>query len=147
MKDSRVASQKWMRTDLIDGGAPAGINILPGDEGCRTTRIRIRITTRHGKRRTNPSGIDIEEFRFSRILLRKNDNLGTNRPFSREMSSRVGRFGEEGIRFEIFCISPIDAVVLWLSRQELELSGQSRSRRRAIVDSRGRKCRLSVVRS
>ena len=80
--------------------------------------------TRQGKRRTNPSGIDIDEFPFSRIRRRRNDNLGSIRPFSREKSSRDGRLGEEGIRFVIFCTSPMDADVSCVS---LEVVGAFRS--------------------
>jgi len=84
----------------------------------------MRIMTRHGKRRTNPSGIDIDELPFRRIRRRRNDNLGSNRPFSREKSSRDGRLGEEGIRFVIFCTSPMDADVSCVS---LEVVGAFRS--------------------
>lgn len=94
---------------LISGGAPAGINILPGEDGCRTTRTSIKIITISGNKSTTPNGIDIFELPFKRILLLKNANLGKIRSFRRLISSRDGRLGEEGIRFANFCTSPIDA--------------------------------------
>lgn len=56
---------------LIEGGAPAGSNMPPGLEGCRTTRTRIRTMTMHGNNRTATSGIEIFEFPLNLILLRK----------------------------------------------------------------------------
>jgi hypothetical protein len=44
------------------GGAPAGINILPGFDGCLTNNTRMRITTMSGKRITTPSGTEMLEF-------------------------------------------------------------------------------------
>lgn len=52
----------------------------------------------HGKRRTKPSGIDMDELPFIRIRRRKNDNRGKPRPFSFLKSSRDGMLGVEGIR-------------------------------------------------
>lgn len=88
---------------------PAGINIRPGEEGCLTKRSRIRTITRHGNSKTKPSGIEMEEFPFSRIRRRKNANLGTARPFSRETSSTDGSTGEEGRRFTIRWMKPMGA--------------------------------------
>src|SRR3954469_8030586 len=39
-------------TYLMLGGEPAGINILPGEEGCLTNSTKMRIITMHGKRMT-----------------------------------------------------------------------------------------------
>ena len=94
------------RTNLIDGGVPAGTRSPPEEEGCRRKRTRIRTITRHGNRRTKPKGIEIDEFPLSRILRLKKANLGSTRPFSRGGSSR-GRVGAEGSRFEIRCMNPI----------------------------------------
>lgn len=47
---------------LIDGGAPAGINILPGEAGCLTNSTRMRMTTMHGKMMTTPRGTETLEF-------------------------------------------------------------------------------------
>ena len=98
-----------IQTYRIDGGAPAGIRILPGDDGCRTTRTRIKIITMHGKRRTAPRGMEIEELPFNRIRRLKNANLGDILSFCRDRSSGEGRLGEEGIRFRRFFTRPIDA--------------------------------------
>lgn len=65
--------------------------------------------TMHGKRRTAPRGMEIEELPFSRIRRRKNANLGAIRSFCRDRSSREGKLGEEGIRFMRFFTRPIDA--------------------------------------
>ena len=70
------------QTYRMVGGEPAGTSMWPGDEGCLTTRMRIKITTMVGKRRTNPSGIDIEELPFSRMRRRKKDNLDNGLDFS-----------------------------------------------------------------
>ena len=92
---------------LMDGGAPAGINSRPGEDGCLTKMMRISRTTRHGNSKTNPNGIEIEEFPFSRIRRRKKDNWGSNRPLSLLRSSSAGRLGEDGIRFASPCKNPI----------------------------------------
>jgi len=100
---------------LIEGGAPAGNNMPPGLEGCRTTRTNINTITMQGNKSTAPRGIDILEFPRRRILLRKNASLGEIRSLCRERSpsdgsfSRDGRFGEEGIRLAMFCTIPISA--------------------------------------
>jgi len=54
------------------GGAPAGMKIVPGEEGCTTMSINISIITIHGNRSTKPKGIDIFELPFSRIRRLKN---------------------------------------------------------------------------
>ena len=77
----------------------------------------MTIMTMHGKRSTVPNGTEILEFPFKRILLRKKANLGVIRSFWREKSLRVGsfssegRFGDEGIRFAMFCTKPMGAEV------------------------------------
>lgn len=86
------------RTNLIEGGVPAGMRIPPGEAGCRTKSSRIRTITRHGNSKTNPRGIEIEELPFNRILRLKKANLDRLRPFSRDESSR-GRLGVEGSHF------------------------------------------------
>lgn len=63
--------------------------------------MNIKIMTMQGKRRTTPSGIEMDEFPFSRILRLSTDSLGANLSFCRDKSSKVGRFGEEGIRLTI----------------------------------------------
>jgi hypothetical protein len=63
--------------------------------------MRINTTTRLGKRSKNPRGIDIEEFPFNLMRLRKNDNLGEARAFSFFQSSVVGTCGTVGTRFHI----------------------------------------------
>lgn len=86
------------------------MRIPPGDAGCRTKRSKTKTITRQGKRSTNPSGIEIDELPFSRILRLKKANLETLRPFSRDESSR-GRLGEEGSHFEMRCFKPIGASI------------------------------------
>ena len=101
----------------IIGGAPAGISIPPGVDGCRTTRTKINIITIQGNKSTAPSGMDIFEFPFKRIRRRKKASPGDIRSFCRERSpkegsfSREGRFGDEGILFAIFCTNPIYAAI------------------------------------
>lgn len=96
------ASSSVFSPHLISGGAPAGINILPGEDGCRTMRTSINIITRRGNKSTAPSGIDIFELPFKRIRLLKKANLGKIRSFRRLISSKDGRLGDEGIRFAKF---------------------------------------------
>lgn len=86
------------KTNLIDGGVPAGIKMPPEDEGCRTNNRRIRIITRQGNSNTNPKGMATDEFPFNRILRLKKASRGEVWPFSRGRSSR-GRLGAEGTHF------------------------------------------------
>ena len=100
---SLSAKTRWRVTDtkayLIEGGAPAGSNIRPGDDGCLTKRMRISTKTMHGKSSTNPRGMEIEEFPFNLIRRRKNDNRGRTLLFSFRKSSRDGKLGDDGIFF------------------------------------------------
>ena len=57
---------------LIAGGAPAGMKMVPGDDGCIRTSIKIRIITMHGNKITKPNGMDILELPFNRMRLLKN---------------------------------------------------------------------------
>lgn len=66
-------------TYLIAGGAPAGINILPGDAGCLTKSTSMRITTIQGKSTTTPNGTDMLEFPLSLRGLRKKARREANR--------------------------------------------------------------------
>jgi hypothetical protein len=91
----------------MDGGAPEGMRMRPGEDGCLTKRKRMNTTTMHGNRSTKPSGIEMDEFPFSRIRRRKNDNRGKVRPFSFLKSSRDGMFGVEGIRLTSPCTKPM----------------------------------------
>jgi len=54
-----------LNTNLTAGGAPAGINILPGEVGCLTNNVKMRTTTMQGKRMTTPSGTEMLELPFS----------------------------------------------------------------------------------
>ena len=76
----------------MDGGDPAGTSILPGDDGCLITSMRMRTTTMAGNRRTNPSGTEMEELPFSRMRRRKNDNLDPGLAFSdfSDLKSSIG---------------------------------------------------------
>ncbi len=73
-------------------------------------RTSIKIITRSGNKSTAPNGMDIDEFPFKRMRLLKNPNLGSKRSCCRDISSREGRLGGEGIRFAKLCINPMDAV-------------------------------------
>ena len=53
------------------GGAPAGINILPGDAGCLTKSTSIRMTTMPGKSTTTPKGTEMLELPLNLRGLRK----------------------------------------------------------------------------
>lgn len=88
---------------LIDGGAPAGTNIPPDDEGCRTTRTSISISTMQGNKSTNPKGIEMRELSLRRMRRRKKA-MERGDIFSAlfEMPLRVGMFCVEGIRFLTF---------------------------------------------
>jgi hypothetical protein len=61
----------------------------------------------HGNSRTNPNGIEIDEFPFNRIRLRKKDNAGSAWAFSLLKSSAGGGFSEEGIRLTRPCTKPM----------------------------------------
>jgi hypothetical protein len=93
----------------MEGGAPAGIRIRPGEDGCLMTRRRMRRMTRHGNNKTKPKGIEIEEFPLNLIRRLKNANFGITRPFSLGVSSRGGMMGAAGIRFARRFMNPIAA--------------------------------------
>lgn len=65
---------------LIAGGAPAGISILPGEFGCLTKRMRIRMTTMRGNNMTTPSGMEMAELPLKRSGLRKKARREYRRP-------------------------------------------------------------------
>lgn len=98
-------------TYRIDGGAPAGTNILPGEDGCLTTSIKMINTTMLGKSRTKPNGIEIEEFPFIFMRLLKNDNLDRGVLLSFFQSSSVGALGVEGKRLSKLWTRPLPAAV------------------------------------
>jgi hypothetical protein len=58
---------------LIVGGAPAGMNMRPGDEGCCRNRTHIMIMTRHGNSSTRPSGTEMVESFFNLMRRLKKD--------------------------------------------------------------------------
>jgi hypothetical protein len=95
----------------MDGGAPEGIKMRPGDDGCLTKRKSIKVTTMHGNSRTKPSGIEMDELPLMRIRRRKKDNRGRPRPFSPLKSSRDGIFGVEGILFISPCTKPMAEIL------------------------------------
>ena len=64
------------------GGAPASIIGPPGEALCFATSTIIKIMTRSGNSNTTPSGTDILELPFKRILLLKKANVGVKRSFS-----------------------------------------------------------------
>ena len=99
-------------TYLMAGGAPAGIKICPGDEGCRTMITSINIITIRGNNSTSPNGIEIFEFPFKRIRLLKKPRCGAPRSFLGAHSSREareGRLGDDGILFARFWTRPMIA--------------------------------------
>jgi len=75
-----------MVIDLIDGGEPAGIRIVPS-LGCRKNSTRIKIITRSGKSMTTPRGIEIV---FNCIRRRRKVKRGKNLVALRCASSRAG---------------------------------------------------------
>lgn len=103
-------SSQFDNAYLINGGAPAGISIVPDEDGCLTMRTSIKIITRSGNKSTAPNGMDIDEFPFKRMRLLKNPNLGSKRSCCRDISSSEGRLGGEGIRFAKLCTNPMNAV-------------------------------------
>jgi hypothetical protein len=99
----------------MDGGAPAGMFIMPCESGDRTKSIIIIIITRHGNRSTRPSGIETDELPLSRIRRRKKDNRGDVFSVWRERSSNLSRLSfEVGSLLVMSCRNPM--VVPWLSR-------------------------------
>lgn len=91
----------------MEGGVPAGTSMRPGELGCLTTKMRIKSTTKLGKRSRKPSGIDMEEFPFSLIRLRKNDSLGSVLGFSFFQSAGSGTDESEGRRLTRRCTNPM----------------------------------------
>ena len=91
----QVVADYQRDTYRIDGGAPAGINSLAGPEGCRTSRTRMRMMTRHGKSRTTPSGMDTLELPRRRIRRRKKANLGVRYSRCCERLLTAGSFSKE----------------------------------------------------
>jgi len=114
------------------GGAPAGMKIVPGEEGCTTTSINISIITMHGNTSTKPKGIDIFELPFSRIRRLKNAERDGRKSFSRGRSSSEGGSGAEGRCFMTRCTNPMIVVDLEVcaqrSRQGPAWLAKSRSR-------------------
>lgn len=89
------------------GGAPAGINILPGFDGCLTNNTRIRMTTMSGKRITTPSGTEMLEFPLNlngRLKYAKRDAIGFGRCF--RFSSTAEAVGSCGVL-------PTSLLALW----------------------------------
>lgn len=79
---------------------PAGMSILPGEEGCLTTSINIKSTTMLGKSRTKPRGMEMEELDFSFMRLLKKENLEELlNVFADFISSRAGAAGVYGTFF------------------------------------------------
>ena len=76
-----------MAMDLIDGGEPAGIRIVPS-LGFRKNRMRIKIITRSGKSMITPRGIEIF---FNCIRRRRKAKRGKNLVARRCASSSAGR--------------------------------------------------------
>ena len=95
------------RTHLINGGAPAGISIRPGDDGCRTKRISIRIITISGNNNTAPKGRDIFELPFNRMRFLEKAKPGSMCSLLKARSSSEGKSGGEGARLASFCIHPM----------------------------------------
>lgn len=91
--DKPEYSDRARMTNLTDGGAPAGINILAGPElGCLTNNVKIRTTTMQGKRMTTPRGTEMLEFPFSlrgRLKYARREAIVPRCLFS----SAVGRWG------------------------------------------------------
>ena len=87
----------------MDGGAPAGISILPGDAEGRTKMRSINITIKQGKSRTRPRGIEMREFSLRRMRRRKKASLGDIFSALLERSSYEGIFCVEGSRLRTFC--------------------------------------------
>jgi hypothetical protein len=71
------------------------------------TRMRMVKTTTLGKRRRNPNGIDMDEFPFNLMRLRKNDNRESVLGFSFFQSSAVSGEETEGRRLYSRCTNPI----------------------------------------
>jgi hypothetical protein len=93
---------------LIDGGAPAGMFMMPCESGDRTKSIMIIIITRHGNRSTRPSGIETDELPLSRIRRRKKDNRGEVFSVWRERSSKLSRLSfEVGSLLVMSCRNPM----------------------------------------
>jgi hypothetical protein len=97
---------------LIDGGAPAGMFMMPCESGDLTKRIIIIIITRHGNNSTSPSGIETDELPLSRMRRRKKDNRGEVFSARRERSSNLSKLSfEVGSLFVISRRNPM--VVPW----------------------------------
>lgn len=77
----------------MEGGAPAGTRMWPGDDGCLITKIRMSMTTMLGNSNMKPRGIEIEEFPFSRMRRRKKENLEEPLPLCDFTSSNIGAGG------------------------------------------------------
>lgn len=100
----RTSDRRREQTYRMAGGAPAGINILPGELGCLTNKVRMRTTTKTGKMMTTPAGTETVEFPRNRKGLRKKASRD-DRPLllGALFSSRVGSCmggGVEGTSFE-----------------------------------------------
>lgn len=95
-----------MKTNLIAGGAPAGIKMPTPELGCRAKSTNINTTTMQGKSKTTPSGMDMLELPFNLSGLLKKASREVFLGFDL-LSSIWGSSGAVGIRFHTLCTKPI----------------------------------------
>lgn len=100
------------------GGAPAGIILRTGEEGCLINSNKIVTIIIHGKRRTAPRGTEMVELPFKRKGLRSNASLDARVCFDRGSFSK-GRAGVEGASFRSRRINSIGANAILCQRGEL----------------------------
>jgi len=92
----------------MDGGAPAGIFMIPSESGDLIIRTNIRIMTRQGNKSTRPSGTDRDELPFRRILRPKKPNRGGDLSVRRDASSNDSTvFLDAGSLLARFCSKPM----------------------------------------
>jgi hypothetical protein len=90
--------------------------------------------TMHGKSRTIPSGMEMDEFPFSRMRRRKKANRGDNVSTRRDRSSNFSMLAcEDGSLLTIFCTSPMVAKVLTACQANFAVLGQFHTSPTAIA--------------
>ena len=68
---SKIAVSEQATPYRIEGGVPAGISIIPSVSGVLMKSTDMSPKTRHGNKRTMPSGIETDELPLRRMRRRK----------------------------------------------------------------------------
>jgi hypothetical protein len=96
----------------MDGGAPAGIKMPTAELECRITSTKIKITTRQGKRRTIPRGMEMLELPPRRSGRLKNASWDDTLDFASTSFAEGRSVLAEDPRFQTLCTKLMVSVVV-----------------------------------